>query len=233
MRRVFRSAARRRQRATSAWWPLKKNFRHAPAAELDGARVVREVEEPFGEGLVDRRGLAPQGARHEPRHRVDEDDRRRLAAREHVVADGDLVGRQSLRHALVHALVTAADDDDLLGRPPTPRRAPASTLDPAARAARRAAPTRGGPRRRRRLPVKDSTASKIGSGFKTIPSPPPKGRSSTTLCRSCVQPRRSCAADLDQPGRARPPHDAEVEHPPEELGEDGDDVKTKHVNREP
>ena len=33
---------------------------------------------------------------------------------------------------------------------------------------------------------------------------------------------------LDQPGRARPPHDAEVEHPPEELREDGDDVKAKH-----
>ena len=71
----------------------QQDFRHAPAAELDGARVVREVEEPFGEGLVDRRGLAPQSARDEPCDRVHQDDRRGLAAREHVVADGDLVGR--------------------------------------------------------------------------------------------------------------------------------------------
>ena len=31
-----------------------------------------------------------------------------------------------------------------------------------------------------------STASKIGSGFSNIPGPPPNGRSSTVLCRSCV-----------------------------------------------
>src|SRR5581483_1449520 len=36
----------------------------------------------------------------------------------------------------------------------------------------------------------DSTAEKIGSGFSSIPSPPPKGRSSTVLCRSAVQSRR-------------------------------------------
>src|ERR1700744_2669232 len=35
-----------------------------------------------------------------------------------------------------------------------------------------------------------STASKIGSGFSNIPGPPPNGRSSTVLCRSCVQSRR-------------------------------------------
>src|SRR5688500_17291866 len=48
----------------------EQNLGHAPAAKLDGARVVREVENPFGEGFVDRRGLAPQRARHEPRDRV-------------------------------------------------------------------------------------------------------------------------------------------------------------------
>jgi hypothetical protein len=35
-----------------------------------------------------------------------------------------------------------------------------------------------------------SIASKSGSGFSNIPGPPPNGRSSTVLCRSCVQSRR-------------------------------------------
>src|ERR1035437_3648878 len=38
----------------------------------------------------------------------------------------------------------------------------------------------------------DASASANGSGFSTIPSPPPKGRSSTVRCRSCVKARRSC-----------------------------------------
>ena len=37
---------------------------------------------------------------------------------------------------------------------------------------------------------KFSTASKSGPGFNNIPGPPPNGRSSTVLCRSCVQSRR-------------------------------------------
>src|SRR4030095_9771971 len=36
----------------------------------------------------------------------------------------------------------------------------------------------------------DSTAAKIGSGFITMPWPPPKGASSTTWCRSLVQSRK-------------------------------------------
>ena len=40
------------------------------------------------------------------------------------------------------------------------------------------------------VPAKLSTASKSGSVFKTIPGPPPNGRSSTVLCASCVQSRR-------------------------------------------
>src|SRR5690242_12712829 len=38
-----------------------------------------------------------------------------------------------------------------------------------------------------------STASITGSGFMTIPGPPPNGMSSTCRWRSCVKSRRSCA----------------------------------------
>ncbi len=39
-----------------------------------------------------------------------------------------------------------------------------------------------------------SRASASGSGLSTMPSPPPKGRSSTVRCLSCVKLRRSCVS---------------------------------------
>ena len=45
---------------------------------------------------------------------VDEDERRDLARGEHVVAYGDLVRHVAVYHALVHAFVAAADQDELL-----------------------------------------------------------------------------------------------------------------------
>src|SRR3954470_17203060 len=44
-----------------------------------------------------------------------------------------------------------------------------------------------------------SKQSKIGSGFRTMPSPPPNGRSSTVRCRSCVNSRRSCTSIFTKP----------------------------------
>src|SRR5215213_230530 len=48
-------------------------------------------------------------------------------------------------------------------------------------------------------PVKLSTAAKIGSGFKTIPSPPPNGLSSTCRCLPAAHSRRSCALTSTNP----------------------------------
>src|SRR5689334_3441723 len=51
----------------------------------------------------------------------------------------------------------------------------------------------------------DSTASITGSGFITIPGPPPNGMSSTWRCRSWVCSRRSCASSSSFPrSTARP-----------------------------
>src|SRR5438034_1470098 len=51
----------------------------------------------------------------------------------------------------------------------------------------------------------DSTASITGSGFMTIPGPPPNGISSTCRWRSCVCSRRSCARSSTRPlSMARP-----------------------------
>src|SRR3954470_12184832 len=54
-------------------------------------------------------------------------------------------------------------------------------------------------------PRSSSSASPHGSGFITMPAPPPYGVSSTERCRSCVQSRRSCTAISTSPdARALP-----------------------------
>ena len=71
----------------------------------------------------------------------------------------------------------------------------------------------------------DATASKIGCALSTIPSPPPKGLSSTVRCRSCVKLRRSCVAISTRPvvwARLRIPYSKMLV---KKSGEDRDDVK--------
>src|ERR1035441_4721660 len=46
---------------------------------------------------------------------------------------------------------------------------------------------------------REVSASANGSGFKTIPSPPPKGRSSTVRWRSWVKARRLCTSTVTSP----------------------------------
>ena len=62
--------------------------------------------------LSSSQGLARDDARHEAVDRVDEDQGRDLARREHVIADRDFVGDITVYHPLIYAFVTAADDDE-------------------------------------------------------------------------------------------------------------------------
>ena len=135
---------------------------------------------PARERVARHRRLVADDAGHQPRHRVDHHQRRQLAARQHVVADRHLLGRQRLPHALVHAFVPAAQHA---------RRGPSALSRSASACVNRRRPaTSGSPRsgvaaRRRES---RSTARNSGSGFSTIPGPPPNGMSSTTRCRSVV-----------------------------------------------
>ncbi len=71
---------------------------------IDGIRAL-DVFQGFG--------LA-QNARHLPADRLGHDEGRELPAREDEIADGKLLVGQVLRHALVHALVPAADEDEMV-----------------------------------------------------------------------------------------------------------------------
>ena len=54
--------------------------------------------------------LAPDHAGHEPRDGLDEHQGGQLPAREHVVADRDLLGGKAIDDTLVHTLVAPAQE---------------------------------------------------------------------------------------------------------------------------
>src|SRR5213082_264470 len=127
--------------------------------------------------------------------RVDEHHRRDLAAAQDVVADRDLVRGQARADLVVDALVAAADDDQprLAGE----LRGQALVQAPAPRLQEH---DRTGV-----VSITLSTASNTGSGFITMPGPPPNGTSSTWRCRSWVKSRRPCVCTSMTPrSTARP-----------------------------
>ena len=77
--------------------PRQQHRRHRHAPELRRPRVLRKVEQPARERIARHRCLVADDARDQPRHRVDDHQRRQLAARQHVVADRDRLGRQVRR----------------------------------------------------------------------------------------------------------------------------------------
>ena len=72
-----------------------------------------------------------------------------------------------------------------------------------------------------------------GSGFITIPGPPPNGTSSTTRCRSVVKSRRSCTWTSSSPRPIARPTIAFRERRLDHLREDRDDVDLHRAPRLP
>ena len=100
--------------------------------------------------------------------RIDDREGGGLAAAEHEVAERELLGGEVLGDALVHVLVVPAEDGELVAG------------GEAHGVGLREAPTaRAHQHDGRRGAAATSTASKNGSGFITIPGPPPYGASST------------------------------------------------------
>src|SRR4051794_6300716 len=76
------------------------------------ARVMRMIEQTILEGVVLHRVLTSDDAGNEPRHRLEHDESGNLSAREHVIADRDLLRGGALDDALVDPLVAAGDQDE-------------------------------------------------------------------------------------------------------------------------
>ena len=159
--------ARAASGATAPWSPRRRIAGHVHAAERRRAGVLRVLEQPVGERLLGGRGLLDRAGQ-QPDDRVDDDERRQLAAGQDVVADRQLEVDERA-DPLVDALVARADEDEVRsarrgrrpapgGRPRRPGRA-GSPSSPARRSA--------------------SSAAATGSGRRIIPAPPPYGASST------------------------------------------------------
>src|SRR5947209_2029019 len=91
--------------------PGEQDLGHAPAAMLGWPCVVRVLGpavERLAERLLAARALIAQRARQLAQHRVADDHRGQLTAREHVAADGEPVAAEMLEDALIEALVASA-----------------------------------------------------------------------------------------------------------------------------
>src|SRR5512136_1002276 len=86
----------------------KQNVRHAPAAEFWWTGIVRPLEQSRSVRVLCGRRRLPQYARDEACHGVDKDHGGNLPAGQHIISDGNLVGRQMLADALVHAFIVTA-----------------------------------------------------------------------------------------------------------------------------
>ena len=150
---------------------------------------------------------------HQPGHRVDHHERRRLAAGEHEVADRELAvaagGRRPAGRRLRSGRRAARTRPagELARGAPGRRAGPPPTAGTAAAAAALA-----------------STAANSGSGLMTMPAPPPNGASSTLRWRSVAWSRGSWSRTSSSPALARPPEERGAQRALEVLGEDREDV---------
>src|ERR1022692_2337458 len=96
----------------------QQNIRHLPSSKLGGTRVLRAIEHgprmsAILKGLEHCRRFVAQYTRQQAGHGVNYDRRRQLAAAQHIIPYGQLVIGQMLGHALVHAFITPANEQQL------------------------------------------------------------------------------------------------------------------------
>ena len=96
--------------------PRQQHVGHFLPGELRRARVVRVIEQPARKRVLFHRPDVADHARHQPADRVDHDQRRQLAAAQHVIANRQLVGRHRGSDPLVHPFVSAAEQHEMRQR---------------------------------------------------------------------------------------------------------------------
>ena len=138
---AHRSGRRSRVSRSACCLPPRLDLRVVARAQHLGNRqppilrrpgVARRAQQPVVVRVGAGRLVVAQRAGQQPHHRVEHAERRRLAAREHEVAERQLLRGQPVGHPLVHVLVVAAEQrEPLLQRephrvgvpePPAPRR---------------------------------------------------------------------------------------------------------------
>src|SRR5712692_3816583 len=99
---------------TGMWPPLTPGLRNlvGRCQRMTGHRGLSSLH--LAERLVHRRSFVTKRPGQQASHCIHNHRRGQLAAREHKIADGDLLGGQVLGHALVHALVSATEQHNML-----------------------------------------------------------------------------------------------------------------------
>src|SRR5581483_9825130 len=91
----------------------KQNLGHFQTFEVRRPRVMRIVEQTLRERLRSRRRLAPQSPGNQSHNRINHHERRGLSTRQNIIADRNFVSNERLRHSLIDAFVTAANQNQL------------------------------------------------------------------------------------------------------------------------
>src|SRR5713226_4028484 len=181
--------------------------------------ILRVFEKALGEAFLLARRLLAHDPRQEPDAGVQQDESRDLPAREHVVADRDLLELATLDHTLVDALEAAAEDD---GAGPFGQRFDLGLRERNSTWAHhqaRARIARGGN-------SVDGAPEHVGAHDHAGPA---AGRRiiDGAMLVGCVR------ADIDgierpEPGRKRPARQARTERPRKHVREDGEDGRAPH-----
>src|SRR5438105_5725244 len=151
------------------------------------AGVLRILEQTAGETLF-REGLgAADHARQQPHTGVDQRDGRRLAARQHEIAEAHLLDRLRLQHTLIYTFEAPADQPHSRHRG---KLAHPLLIEPS---------SAGRQHKEGSTPPAPTIAASSTSGRITMPGPPPNGASSTERCLSPAKSRMSTVSSRHIP----------------------------------
>ena len=191
----------------------KENPGNFPTPEYLWPRVVGVIELPRDKGFLHGGLIIAENAGNEPDDRVRDDQRRKDAAGQNIVPDGNFIVHQMVGHALVHPLVMPAKKNevplsrefrrDFVRKPPSLR---GEENHPCIRPAEiRERPVDG-------LDLHDHPgASPI---WRVVRAPVPVGRPVAKVPR----------LELHEPLFLRPLEDALTHHGTADLGKDGEDL---------
>ena len=209
--------------------PLRRSSRGRRTAAPRGSRSPSNVRgrvycgcssSPSSKLSSPRLCRLPQHARDQPHARLDRHHRRRLAAGEDRVADGDLLEPAGVEHPLVHPLEPAAEDDQ------SRRRRPAPCTRAWVRGRPRALMYKSG--RPRPLDAVQRRGRSTSARM-TCPGPPPAGVSSRKPRLSSEKPRMSTVSRRHSPcSRQAVPISDDAQRARKGLGEHGQDGGGEH-----
>jgi hypothetical protein len=95
----------------------QQNAGHLPTAKLRRPGVLRTIQQTFvllAETLISRRIFITEHSGQQPRYRIDYDRSGQLTTAEHEIADGQLIVGKMPGHPLIHSLIAATEQQQII-----------------------------------------------------------------------------------------------------------------------